>query len=331
MATLTFERLAAACCRLLLALPLAVGLACSAHAEAWPARPVKIVVPYPAGGATDAIARLFAAKYQERTGVGMIVENRGGAGGNIGADAVAKAEPDGYTLLITISGIAVAPALYRKLAYDADNDLVRVTQLVSSKSVLVVNPQVPARSFQELVSLVKSKPDDFNYGTTGVGSMTHLGMELMKRQSGTRIQMVPFTGDAPLFTALLRNDVQMGLLPVSIMKEQITSGAVRPIGVATPQRLSTLPGVPTLAEQGLEGFDSSSWIGLFAPRGTPREVIDRLYKETRAAFDTPEFVERLEGLQLEPVGSTPEAFEAVWRADRARYTRIVRDANIPLQ
>ena len=326
-----FERLAAICCRLLLALPTTLALANSARAETWPERPVKIVVPYPAGGATDAIGRLFAAKYQEQTGVGMVVENRGGASGNIGADAVAKSVPDGYTLLVTISAIAVAPALFRKLAYDADSDLIRVTQLVSSNSVLVVHPQVAVRSFQELVALAKSKPGELNYGTTGVGSMTHLGMELIKRQSSTQIQMVVFAGDAPLFHSLLRNDVQMGLLPVSIAKEHIASGGVRPIGVATVKRLSTLPDVPSLAEQGLDSFDSSSWIGLFAPKGTPREVVDRIYKETRAAFTSPDFVKRLEALQLDPVGSTPQTFEAVWQADRARYARIVKDANIPQQ
>lgn len=309
----------------------ALTLASAAMAEAWPTRAVKIIVPYPAGGATDAIARLFAAKYQEQTGAGMIVENRGGASGNIGADAVAKSSPDGYTLLVTISGIAVAPALFRKLAYDADSDLVRVTQLVASNSVLVVHPQVPAATFKELVTLAKAKPGGLNYGTTGVGSMTHLGMEIMKRQSGTEIQMVVFAGDAPLFHSLLRNDVQMGLLPVSITKEHIASGGVRPIGVAKAKRLSTLPEVPSLAEQGLDGFDASSWIGMFAPKGTPREVIDKIHKETQAALGSPEFVTRLAGLQLDPVGSTPEEFEAQWRADRERYARILREAGIAQQ
>ena len=317
--------------RLLPALILVAGLAASAGAQTWPSRPVKIIVPFPAGGATDAIGRLFAAKLQEQTGVGMIVENRGGAGGNVGADAVAKAAPDGYTVLVTISGIAIAPSLYKKLAYDADNDLVRVTQLVSSISVLVVNPQVPAKTLTELVALAKAQAGALNYGSTGVGSITHLGMELLKRRTDTGIQMVPFTGDAPLFHALFRNDVQMGLLPVSVTKEHITSGAVRAVGVAAPKRLATLPDVPTLAEQGLPGYDSSSWIGMLAPKGTPLEVIDRLYKETRVALDTPQFVKRLEALQLEPVGSTPQEFEAVWQADRARYAKIVQDAKIPQQ
>ena len=313
------------------ALVLAGTLATGVSAETWPSRPVKLVVPYPAGGATDAIARLFAAKLQQQTATAMIVENRAGAGGNIGADAVAKAVPDGYTLLFNINGMAIAPAIYRKLAYDADTDFVRVTQLVATANVLVVNPQVPAKSFQDLLALAKAKPGVLNYGSTGVGNALHLGMELLKRQTGTEIQMVPFTGDAPLFHALFRNDVQMGLLPVSITKEHIASGAVRAIGMATSRRLAALPEIATLMEQGLAGYESRGWMGLFAPKATPREVIDRLYQETRTALGDADFVRRLEGLQLEPVGSTPEAFDAVYRADRERFVRIVREANIPLQ
>ena len=170
-----------------------------------------------------------------------------------------------------------------------------------------------------------------NYGSTGIGNSLHLGMELLKRQTGTEIQMVPFTGDAPLFHSLFRSDVQMGLLPVSITKEHIASGMVRAIGVATPKRLATLPDVPTLQEQGLTGYESRGWMGLFAPKGTPREVIDRVHKETKTALANTEFARRLEGLQLEPVGSTPEEFDAVYRADRERFSRVVREANIPQQ
>ena len=248
--TRTIGRLSEASARLLSALVLASAFSSIALGETWPARTVKLVVPFPAGGATDAVARLFAAKYQEQTGVGFLVENRVGAGGNIGADAVAKAAPDGYTVLFNINGIAIAPSLYRKLAYDADTDFIRVTQLVSTASVLVVNPQLAARTLPELVTLAKAQPGVLNYGSTGVGNTAHLGMELMKRQTGTAIQMVVFTGDAPLFTALIRNDVQVGLLPVSVAKEHIATGTVRAIGVATPKRLRTLPEVPSLAEQG---------------------------------------------------------------------------------
>jgi len=316
---------------ILVALAGIVAATSKVAAEAWPKQTIKVIVPYPAGGATDAIARLFAAKYQEQMGVPVVVENRSGAGGNIGADAAAKSAPDGYTVLFNINGMAIAPAIYRKLAYDADNDFIRVTQLVATSTVLVVNPGVPAHSFQELVTLAKSKPGVLNYGSTGVGNSLHLTVELIKRQTGMAIQMVPFTGDAPLFHALIRGDIEIALVPTSATKEHIRSGAVRALGVSTPQRIPSFPDLPTIAEQNVPGFEMRGWMGLFVPKGTARDIIDRFYRETTVALAAAGFQQRLLALELEPVGSTPEQFDEVYRADRERFARIIKEAGIPLQ
>lgn len=302
-----------------------------AAAQAWPRQTIKMIVPYPAGGATDAVARLFVARFQDQLASAVVVENRAGAGGNIGADAAAKSAPDGYTVLFNINGMAIAPAIYKKLAYDADNDFVRVTQLVSTSTVLVVNNDVPAKSFQELVALAKAKPGVLNYGSTGVGNALHLTVELIKRMVGIEIQMVPFTGDAPLFHALFRGDIQMALLPTSITKEHIVAGAVRAVGISTARRSPVLPTVVPLAEQGLPGFDVRGWMGLFAPKGTPAEIVERYWQETRRALAMPDFTARLATFELEPVGSSPAEFEAVYRADRQRFATVIKEAGIPLQ
>ncbi len=298
-------------------------------ATPYPDRPIRMIVPYVAGGATDALARLFSAKMQEQMKVAIIVENRPGAGGNVGTDAVAKAAPDGYTLLFNINGHAISPSIYKSQPFDADKDFARVTQLVSTSTVIVVNPKVPARTFQDLIALAKARPGVLNYGNTGIGNSLHLIMELLKAENGMDIQMVPFRGDAPLFQALLSGDIEVALVPTSAAKSHIESGAVRALGISTIQRSPTLPDVATIAEQGMPGFEYTGWMGLFAPAKTPRPIIDRLYREARAAIDAPDMQKRLEALEVTPVGSTPEAFDKMYFADRARFAKVVRDAKIP--
>jgi tripartite-type tricarboxylate transporter receptor subunit TctC len=294
----------------------------------WPNRVVRIVVPYPAGGATDAVARLVAAKLQQQLGQNFIIENKGGAGGNIGADAVAKAAPDGYTMLFNINGHAIAPAIYSKLSYSPDDDFIRVSQIASTSTVLVVNPEVPAKNLQELIALAKSKPGALNYGSTGVGNSLHLTMELIKQITNTDIQMVPFQGDAPLFQSLFRNDIQLALVPSSITKQHVESGAVRAIGISTLQRSPKLPDVPTLSEGGLKDFEMRGWMGLFFPKGTPQDLVNKLAAETKKAVDSPDMRQRFSEMELEPVGSTPEEFEKLYRADRVKFEKVVKDAKI---
>ena len=315
---------------------LAFGMltALAGHASAqqdFPNKPIRMIVPYVAGGATDALARLFAAKFQSQMKVAVIIENRAGAGGNIGADAVAKSAPDGYTVLFNINGQAISPSIYKSLPFNADRDFIRVTQLVSTSTVVVVNPKVPARTLKELVALAKSKPGVLNYGSTGIGNSLHLSMELLKRETGTDIQMVPFRGDAPLFQSLLTGDIEIALVPTSAAKPQMEAGSVRAIGITTAKRSPTLPDVPTIAEQGLPNFIVSGWMGLFLPAGTPREIVERYWRESRSALEAPDMRERLATMELQPVGSSPEEFDAVYLADRARFAKVIKEANIPLQ
>ncbi len=303
----------------------------NAMAQAWPSKPIRIVVPFPAGGSVDSLARVYAARMQEQLRQSVVIDNRGGAGGNLGAGVVAKSTPDGYTLLLNINGQAISPAIYKTLSYDADNDLVRVTQLVATSTVLVVNPKVPAKNLQEFIGLAKARPGALNYGSTGVGNALHLTMEMLKLETGMDIQMVPFTGDAPLFNTLIAGDIQAALVPTTTAKAHVAAGNLRAIAMTTAQRVPSWPDTPTIAEQGYPKFAISGWIGLFAPAGTPTAIVERIAVESKIALGSPELQQALKNLTLEPVGSTPTEFEALYRADRARFQKIIKDANIPLQ
>ncbi|MDH7796545.1 MULTISPECIES: tripartite tricarboxylate transporter substrate binding protein [unclassified Beijerinckia] len=307
------------------------AMAGAAVAQTFPDRPIRMIVPYVAGGATDASARLFAAKLQEQMKVAVIIENRAGAGGNVGSDAVAKAAPDGYTILFNINGQAISPSIYKSLPFDADKDFIRVTQLVATSTVIVVHPKVPAKNLQELVALAKAKPGVLNYGSTGIGNSLHLTMELLKKETGTDIQMVPFRGDAPLFQSLLTGDIEIALVPTSATKPHIESGAVRAIGITTAQRTPSMPDVPTIAEQGLPNFIVAGWMGLFLPAKTPRAIVDRYWREAKTTLEAPDMKERLATMELQPVGNTPEEFDKVYFDDRARFARVIKEANIPQQ
>ncbi len=297
----------------------------------WPARPIKWVVAFAPGGATDVVARLMAAKYQELLKQPVLVENRAGAGGNTGADAVAKSPPDGYTFLFAVNGLAISPSIYAKLPFDADADFIRVTNFVSLANVLISSNKLEVKTLPELVALAKARPGVLNYGSSGIGNSLHLTMEVFKRETGTDIVMVPFRGDAPLLQAMLTGDVQLAVVPAPAARPQMESGNVRALGVSTLQRVPTMPEVPTLAEQGVKDFDLQGWMGLFAPRGTPGEIVDRVVAEGRRALESADMKSRLAALDLVPVGSSPEDFEKVWRADRERFARVVKDANIPRQ
>jgi len=302
-----------------------------AFAQNWPSRPIRIIVPYAAGGATDVFARLVASKLQEQLGTPVVVENRAGAGGNIGADAVAKSAPDGYTLLLNINGHAIAPAIYKSLPFDPDKDFIPVTQMASTATAFVVQPNLPVKNFQEFVALAKSRPGDLNYGSTGIGNSLHLTMELLMRDTGIKMEMVPFRGDAPLFQAFMSGDVHAAVVPTSGAKPHLDSGVVRALGVTSAQRVAAMPEIPTLVEQGLPEFVVSGWIGLFAPAGTPRPIIERLAKEVRTGIMAPDMAPRLLSFGLEPTADGPEAFGERYKADRIKFQKIVKEANIALQ
>ena len=301
-----------------------------AVAQVYPARPVRMVVPFAAGGAVDTVARALGQKLAETWKQPLLVDNRPGAGGNIAADVVAKAPGDGYTLLITTQGFAISPGLYRKLPFDATRDFAPVTQLTSSFLVLVCTPQLQAQSIRELIALAKSRPGAINYGSTGVGAPPHLLGELLKSTAGVDMLHVPYKGDAPLTQALLAGEVQTAFMPLAGVLPHIKSGRLRALGVSGKARSSTMPDVPTFAEAGVP-FEFTGWLAIFAPASVPREIVAQIQREMAKAIATQDMLDRWPAWGYEPVGNTPEQFAAKVAADMAMYAKAIRDAAIPLQ
>jgi tripartite-type tricarboxylate transporter receptor subunit TctC len=302
-----------------------------ASAQTYPAKPIRIVVPFVAGGAVDLLARIMGQKLTESLGQTVIVENRPGAGGNAAADLVAKSPPDGYTILQVTNGLAISPALYRKLPFDPVKDLTPVTQLVASQLLLVATPSLPAKTTRELIALAKAKPGTLNYGMTGIGNPLHLTMEMLMHAAGVKFQAIPYRGDAPLNTALIAGEVHLAVVPFATAKPNIESGVLRGLGIAGSQRSPSLPDVPTIAESGVAGFESSSWQGWFMPAGTPPEIIALIQREAAKALKMPDVRARLDATANEVVGSTPAAFALQYKTDLARFAKVVKDAGIPQQ
>ncbi len=300
-----------------------------AQAQDYPNKPIKVVVPFVAGGAVDALARVFGAQLQETLKVPVVIENRAGAGGNIAAAMVAKSAPDGYTILQTTNGHAISPALYKNLPYDPVKDFAPVTQLIDSTIMLVAAPNPEAKNVRELIALAKAKPGILNYGSTGVGNPLHLAMEMLKHATGTNIQTVPFRGDAPLTAALLSGDVQIAMVPFAAGRPQVAAGKLLGLGVTSPQRWVAMKDMPTIAEQGVPGFEASSWQGYLMPAGTPRAIVERIQKEVKAAMEKPAVRDRLDRFGVVAIGSTPDEFDAKIKADMKTFANIIKDAKIP--
>jgi tripartite-type tricarboxylate transporter receptor subunit TctC len=317
--------------RLLLISVLACAAAGSACAQTYPGKPVRIVVPFAAGGAVDELARIIAARLSESFAQPVIIENHAGVGGNLGAEIVAKAPPDGATILQTTNGQAISPALYRKLAFDAEKDFVPVTQLVASTLVLVAGSAVPAASLRELIVLAKSEPGKLNYGSSGVGNPLHLTMEMIKLAAGIAVEPIPYRSDAQINSALIAGDVQVAVVPLATSLPLIAAGQLRALAVTGAHRSAALPQVPTIAEAGLAGFASASWQGFFVPARTPREVVEHIQRETAKALQAPEVRERLKALSYEPVGSTPTEFAAFFKSELKKFAAVAKDAHIPPQ
>jgi tripartite-type tricarboxylate transporter receptor subunit TctC len=306
--------------------------AAGVHAQEYPNRPVTLVVPFAPGGAVDGMARVVAAKMSESFGgQTVVVENRAGASGVFGMNSVARAKPDGYTILYTPNSIAIGPALYRNLPFDTEKDLVPVTQLISSTLVLAAHPKKSLKSVKELVALAKAQPGKLNFGSSGVADPLQLAMELLKTMSAIDMLAIPYKGQGPMFQALLAGEVDVAFVSLQLALAPIKSGHLNVLAAAGAKRSIALPEVPTIAESGLTGFDMSSWHGIFAPAGTPRPVIDRLQREAARAVQRTEVRERVEATGNEVVGSTPAEFEAKFRADVARFKKIAKDAALPYQ
>ena len=309
---------------------LAIGVS-GAQAQTYPSKPIRIVVPFAAGGAVDTLARIISAKLQESLGQPVIVENRAGAGGVTGSDLVAKAPPDGYTILQNTNGQAISPAIYRSLPFDALKDFIPVTQLVATSTVLVANPKLPAKSVKELIALAKAKPGKLNYGMTGVGNSLHLTMEMLKRAAGINIQAIPYRGDALLNPALIAGEVDVAIVPIGTIVPLIEGGQLRALAVNSAKRSPVLPDVPTVAEDAIPGFEAAGWQGYFMPAGTPHEIVARIQREVAQAIALPDTQARLKTMGNEPVASTPAEFAVKFRADVAKFQQVVREAGIPKQ
>jgi tripartite-type tricarboxylate transporter receptor subunit TctC len=306
-------------------------MSAGALAQSWPSKPVRIVVPLSPGGGVDTIARAMAQKYSSAWSQPVVIENRAGAGGTIGADLVAKAPKDGYTLLVASASHAVTSVLYRNLPYDALRDFAPASQIISTYLMLVTNTAVPAASVKELVALAKAQPGKLNFGSTGSGGSPHLLTELFNLEAGINVVHVPYKGDAPLQPALLGNEVQYAFLTPIAVLGHIKAGRLRGLATSGAKRAAVAPDVPTFAEAGLPQVEYTGWISVFATGGTPRDVLARISDETARTLKMPDIVEKIPGWGGEAAGTTPDEFTARYRADLEKYARIVKAAGVKLQ
>ncbi|MBV9077184.1 MAG: tripartite tricarboxylate transporter substrate binding protein [Methylobacteriaceae bacterium] len=310
----------------------AIALACSlgpASAETWPARPVRIIVPFAAGSTPDAVTRVLADRLQARLGQPFIVENKPGASGNLGTDAVAKAEPDGYTLGVSIVGpLVLNQFLFPRLPYDPARDLVPVTLTASQPSVLVVSNGLGVSSVAELLAKLKGDSGKLNFGSIGLGSLSHLAVEALAAKAGGTVVHVPYQGSPAVVTALTRGDVQLAVMPAGAVVPQARAGAFKMLAVTSPEPSRLLPDLPTLRSAGVDGVEADAWNGLVAPAKTPEAVTSAIRREVAAAFDAPEIREKLAAQYMEPIPSSRERFEAVIAGERARWEPLIRARNI---
>ncbi len=296
-----------------------------AYAQPYPAKPIRFVVPYPAGGPLDIVARLTAQKVSESVKQPVVVDNKPGAGGNIGADVVAKSPPDGYTILMgAVATHAINPTLYASLPYDPVTDFAPVTQIASTPNVLIVNAAIPAANVREFIAYAKAHPGELNFGSGSSGSAGHLAGELFKAMAGVDMVHVPYKGAAPAMQDLVGGRIQLMFDNLASALAQVRAGKVRALAVTTARRSELAPELPTIAESGLPGFDISTWFGIFAPAGTPREVVERLHAEFTRALAAPDVRERMIALGAEPVGNRPEEFAAYIRAEAGKYARVIK-------
>lgn len=314
---------------------LAAGLfwgAAGAHAAGYPDRPVKWIVPFPPGGAMDAIARTLAESMGRKLGNSFIVENRPGAGGNIGASTVARSAPDGYTIMIAANGMAVNPALYKDMNYDPQKDFAPISLLAIVPNVLVTNPQRnDVHSVADVIARAKAKPGHYTYASAGVGTSIHLAGELFASMAQVNMLHVPYKGSGPAMADLLGGQVDYMFDSITSAKPHIQAGKLRALAVTTAKRSSALPDVPTVAEAGLPGYELLPWFGAFAPAGTPSEIVQKLNTSMRDAMDDPKVKETLASIGAEPVGGTPDELRAHLAKETAQWAVLVKERGITIQ
>ena len=309
-----------------------IGLPLQAYAQSdYPNKPIRLVIGFPAGGSTDIVGRVVAQRLGERLGQTIVVDNRGGAGGTIGTDVASKAAPDGYTLTLgTTSTMAVAPSAYSKLGYDPIKSFSPISLVAVTPYLLVVNPQVPANSLAELVTLAKSQPDKLNFASAGNGSTTQLAMEMLNDVAGMKMTHVPYKGNADADFAILSNQAQVLFGSMPALLQHAKANKLRALAVGSPKRSPALPEIPTVAELGYPGFEVSLWLGVLAPAGTPKPIIDRLNKELVAIVATPDFKAAMEKNGADATSNTPEQFANLIQNEVSKYGNIVKKLGIKL-
>jgi len=314
---------------LAVALPQALAQdASTSSAQAYPNRPIRIVVAIPSGSGTDTVARLIAQGLSERLGRQVVVENRPGAGTIIGNEIVAKAKPDGYTLLMNGAALTISPAMYKKIPYDTLHDFAPITVAVFTPNLMAVHPSVPAKSVQEFIALAKARPGQILFSSGGRGTNSHLATELFASMAQIRLVHVPYKGSTPGVIDLMAGHVALMINSVSTVLAHVRSGKLRALGVASAHRVAAAPDIPTIAEAGLPGYESVQWSGLLAPAGTPQEIIARLHKETIAILRAPDMRERLAGDGSELVANSPEEFAAFLKAELVKWAAVVKATGI---
>ena len=304
-------------------LVLALAGSAGAPAQDYPARAVRVVVPFPPGGGTDIIARMLTQKIAERLNVNFLIDNRPGAGGSIGAEVVAKAPPDGYTIGVVSSSHAINPSLYRKLSYDAARDFAAITLIVSVPGVLVVHPSVPVRSVKELIALARSRPGQIYYGSAGNGTPPHLAAELFKSMTGISMVHVPYKGNTQAYVDLVSGQLSVSFPTIVSALPFVRAGRLRGLAVTSAKRAAVVPELPSIAEAGVPGYDSATWFGMLAPAGTPAAIVAKLNQETTRAIQLPDTRSRFLEQGLEPVGNKPEEFAAIINADMTKWAKVV--------
>ena len=302
--------------------------AATVQAADYPQRPIRLVVPYAAGGSTDTVARIVGARLGERLGQQIVVDNRTGAGTLIGTEIVQHATADGHVLLMATPPLAVNPSLYAKVSYAVERDFVAVTNVAGSSNLLVVHPSLPANSVSELVALLKAAPGKYNYGSSGVGGAGHLAMALFESMAGVDVVHVPYKGGAPAVVDLVAGRLTLMMANLTTAQPHIRAGKLRGLGVGKVKRSPLFPEMPTIAEAGVKGYEANNWNGVVAPTGTPRLAIERLHQEIIATLKEPAIADRMARAGLEPVGDTPAEFAQYLKSEAAKWGKLVKSAGI---
>jgi tripartite-type tricarboxylate transporter receptor subunit TctC len=318
--------------RRIFAFVLSLSLASTAFAQAYPTKPVRFIVSFPPGGSADTMVRLIAPRLAERLGQQFVVENRAGAGGNIGVDAVAKAAPDGYTIGLAAAGaLSVNPHLYPNMPFDPQKDLQPITALAMIPFMLIANPQaLPVQDLRALVAAAKSKPGAISFGHGGPGSAMHLSGELLNMMAGIQLQAVPYKGSGPVATDVLGGQIPLGVTDVPSAIAHVRAGRIKALAVTTRQRINAAPDVPTFEEAGVPGYESIGWFGAVAPAGTPPKIVEQLSKEMAAALQVPEIRERVLATGMEPLTNSPQEFAAMIRDESAKWAKVIKIAKVKL-